>query len=81
MGLFGLFGTRTKADIDREIASLQVDLERAKARLASAKEENKEFARRKMSAYHADTLNPTYEIGHIKTKIANLKAERKNAPK
>ena len=81
MGLFGLFGTRTKADIDREIASLQGDLERAKANLANAKEANKEFARRKMSAHHADTYNLTLEIARIKTKIANLKAERKSAPK
>lgn len=80
MGLFGLFGTRTKADIDREIASLQGYLEHAKASLANAKEANKEYARRKMSA-HADTYNLTLEIARIKTKIAKLKAERKNAPK
>lgn len=80
MGLFGMFGTRTKTDIDREIASLQSELERAKASLANAKEANKEYARRKL-AMHADTYNLNIKIANIKTQIAKLKAERKNAPK
>ena len=41
MGLFGLFGSRTKADIDREIASLQGEVERLKAAHAVAKERQK----------------------------------------
>lgn len=78
MGLFGLFGTRTKADIDREIASLQDDLERAKANLAINKELNK---RDKNRGIVHDTYNLTYRIADIKSRIARLKAERKNAPK
>lgn len=79
MGFF--FGTRTKSDIDREIASLQGQLEREKASLASAKESNRLFKSRGDKSYHADTSNPTRRIASIKSQIATLKAERKNAPK
>ena len=79
MGFF--FGTRTKSDIDREIASFQGQLEREKASLASAKESTRLFKSRGDKSYHADTSNPTRRIASIKSQIATLKAERKNAPK
>lgn len=77
MGLFNLFGgSRTKADIDREIAREQADLEMLKAHLAQNKEMNKW-----KNGVHYDTTNLPMMIANKKAKIANLKAERKSAPK
>ena len=80
MGLFGLFGSRTKADIDREIAYLQGQLEHQKVILADAKSRNAEYKRRKV-AMHVDINSIMVNTANIKAKIANLKAERKSAPK
>ena len=43
MGLFGFFGSRTKADIDREIARLQGEVEYLKASMADAKARQRIF--------------------------------------
>lgn len=76
MGLFGFFGSRTKADIDREIASLQGDVERLKASYALAK------ARKgKISGVNTNPEQYPPLIAQKKAQIANLKAERKSAPK
>ena len=81
MGLFNLFGgSRTKADIDREIAYLQGKLELQKAHLADTKARNAEYKRRKL-AQHVDINSIMVNTANIKAKIASLKAERKNAPK
>lgn len=76
MGLFGLFGSRSKADIDREIASLQGEVERLKAAHAVAKERQKW---KNGVNYNPSQYPPL--IANAKAKIAALKAERKNAPK
>jgi uncharacterized small protein (DUF1192 family) len=76
MGLFGFFGsTKTKADIDREIASLQGDVERLKASYAVAKERQKW---KNGVNYNPQQYPPM--IAEKKAKIASLKAQRKNAP-
>lgn len=76
MGLFGFFGSRTKADIDREIASLQGDVERLKASYALAK------ARKgKISGVNTNPEQYPPLIAQRKAQIAHLKAERKSAPK
>ena len=76
MGLFGFFGSRTKADIDREIARLQGDVERLKASYALAK------ARKgKISGVNTNPEQYPPMIAQKKAQIANLKAERKSAPK
>ncbi len=76
MGLFGFFGSRTKADIDREIASLQGDVERLKASYALAK------ARKgKISGVNTNPEQYPPLIAQRKAQIASLKAERKTAPK
>lgn len=80
MGLFGFLGSRTKADIDREIAYLQGQLEHQKVILADAKARNAEYKRRKV-AMHVDINSIMINTANIKAKIANLKAERKSAPK
>ncbi len=74
MGLFGLFGPRSKADIDREIASLQGEIERLKAAHAVAKERQK-------WKNGVDYLPSQYPplIASAKAKIASLRAERKHA--
>lgn len=50
MGLFGLFGSRTKADIDREIASLQGEIARIQATGLQKKDIN---ARSHIASYKA----------------------------
>lgn len=77
MGLFNFFGgSRTKADIDCEIAREQADLEMLKAHLAQNKEMNKW-----KNGVHYDTTNLPMMIANKKAKIASLKAQRKTAPK
>ena len=76
MGLFGLFGSRTKADIDYEIAALQGEVERLKAAYASAK-----LRQGKISGVNFNPAQYPPQIAKVKAKIARLKAERKNAPK
>ena len=76
MGLFGIFGPRTKADIDREIAELQGEVERLKAAYASAK-----LRQGKISNVNTNPAQYPPKIANVKAKIAKLKAERKNAPK
>jgi hypothetical protein len=77
MGLFNLFGgTRTKADIDREIARWQGEVERCKAAYADAKERQK-----KMSGINTNPQQYLDMIARAKSKIADLKAQRKSAPK
>ena len=76
MGLFGIFGSRSKADIDCEIAKLQGEVERLKAAHAEAKERQKW----KNGVNYNPAQYPPL-IANAKAKIAALKAERKNAPK
>lgn len=77
MGLFNLFGgSRTKADIDREIARLQGEVEYLKASMADAKARQKMFSGVRT---HPEQYPPM--IAQKKAQIANLKAERKSAPK
>lgn len=77
MGLFNLFGgSRTKADIDREIARLQGEVEYLKARMADAKARQKMFSGVRTSPEQYPPM-----IAQKKAQIANLKAERKSAPK
>jgi len=89
MGLFG-FGTKTKADWDREITRLQSELaqlqssyEYYKAAVASAKaymkaSKNKNYSyagtEHKMNSLKA-------EVAYKKAQIAKAKMEKKNAPK
>lgn len=74
MGLFNLFGSRTKADIDREIANLQGEIERLKAAHAVAKERQKW----KNGVDYIPSQYPPL-IASAKAKIASLRAERKHA--
>lgn len=74
MGLFGLFGPRSKADIDREIANLQGEIERLKAAHAVAKERQKW----KNGVDYIPSQYPPL-IASAKAKIASLRAERKHA--
>jgi len=74
MGLFGLFGPRSKADIDREIANLQGEIERLKAAHAVAKERQKW---KNGVDYNPSQYPPL--IASAKAKIASLRAERKHA--
>ena len=74
MGLFGLFGSRSKADIDREIARWQSEVERLKAAYAVAKERQKW---KNGVNYNPSQYPPL--IASAKAKIASLRAERKHA--
>lgn len=77
MGLFNLFGgSRTKADIDREIARLQGEVEYLKASMADAKARQGKISGVRT---HPEQFPPM--IAQKKAQIANLKAERKTAPK
>lgn len=72
--LFG--GPKTKSEYDWEIARLQGEIERHKASYARAKESQK--------WKNGVNYNPSQYltmIANAKAKIAQLKAERKNAPK
>lgn len=80
MGFFG-FGTKTKADWDRKIQSLNSDLAIAKTSLASAKEREKEAKRRHQNvAYSHGVSYWQGVIEGIKADIANAKIEKRNAP-
>lgn len=81
MGLFG-FGTKTKADWDREIARLNSEIASAKGRLAgykATKQANKS-ALTKVSVDNAIFSSKSY-IERLKGELANAKLARKNAPK
>lgn len=73
MGLFG-FGTKTKADWDREIESLNRELANAQGRLASHKAM---YGNKQPYVIAADKS----QIAQIKARIANAKIEKRNAPK
>ena len=89
MGLFG-FGTKTKADWDREIARLQyelaqlqssyeyykADVANAKAYMKASKNKNYSYA---SSEHKMNSLKA--QVAQKKAEIAKAKMERKNAPK
>lgn len=77
MGLFGLFGTKTKADWDREIISLQTRLAEAKASYAS----NKAWGCKNGLDCRPAALHDKQLIAQLQAQIANAKIQRKNAPK
>ena len=77
MGLFSsLFSPRTKADIDREIAMLQGEVDRLKAGYVDAKERQK-----RISGINTNPQQYLNQIAKAKARIATLKAQRKSAPK
>ena len=78
MGLLSILfgGPKTKSEYDREIARLQGEVERLKASYAQAKE----WQKRKNGVNYNPSQYPPM-IAKTKAKIAQLKAERKNAPK
>lgn len=71
MGLFNLFGTKTKADWDREISSLEHQLAAHKMALA--------HARQYKQKEHIGACQRAIE--QIKGNIAKAKIARRNAPK
>lgn len=76
MGLFSsLFAEHPKSYYDKQIASLQRQLEYAKADLANIK------LRPKDSARDATISGLNCQIGGLKAQIADLKAKRRTAPK
>lgn len=80
MGLFG-FGTRTKADWDREIARLNSEIASAKSSLAFEKREKANMKGR--SGFNFDNAigSCKMRIERLKGELANAKLARKNAPK
>ena len=74
MGFFG-FGTKTKADWDREIIRLNGQLADAKAALSQLKVKHPGI--NSDGAIH----HQKFLIEQLKAKIANAKIERRNAPK
>ena len=80
MGLFSIFfGSRTKSQIDKEIASKQAELERVKANVANSKMLQR--TRRNGTDWSSDIRSGNSRIADLKAQIARLKEERKNAPK
>ncbi len=77
MGLFG-FGTKTKADWDSEIMSLNNQLAEAKAILARAKADKKRI---KGINFDGTIHHQTFVIERLKADIANAKIKRQSAPK
>lgn len=79
MGLLSILfgGHKTKSEYDREIARLQGEVERLKASYAQAKYLQKHG--NSGVNYNPGQYPP--KIANAKAKIAQLKAERKNAPK
>ena len=74
MGLFG-FGTKTKADWDREIISLNSQLASAKAALANLKIKHSGISSENAIAHQK------FVIERLKADIANAKIKRQSAPK
>lgn len=75
MGLFGMFGTKTKSDYDAEIAQVQGEIARLKISIAQAKEHNR--------TVHNGThiIPPTDLLSRKQGELASLKAARAKAPK
>ena len=74
MGLFGLFGKRTKADWDNEIMRLNVELARGQSNLSMLRSTNKN------GRNDSSILNCKSHVEGIKAAIANAKIQRRNAP-
>lgn len=72
MGLFG-FGTKTKADWDREIMRLNERLTHEKGLLATYKARPQNYG-------HA-IAGQKQQIERVKAELANAKIQRRNAPK
>lgn len=74
MGLFGLFGTRKKADWDRDIMRLNDELARSQSHLAMLRTTNKG------GVNNCNIINTKNHIEWIKSQIANAKIQRRSAP-
>ena len=84
MGLF--FGKSTKADIDRQIANkqaeierLKADVEKAKGTIANAKAYNKKWGGERIGYSSVQNQMAGYkvQIANLKAQIADLRAEKK----
>ena len=81
MALFGIFGTKTKADWDREIARINSELASQKSSLATLKSEQTKFKGNKHMNFDTAIGSTKSYIERLKGELANAKLARKNAPK